>query len=161
MKIKFWKNFLFIHVISYTIINLNICYITVSLFFLSISSVFALLHDIFFSFIILKFKKRDCNLHNTPSRLLNPPMNSKYIRLSTKKLSWSKRFLILYRRRSIINNSIRKPDYMNLEFTGIGNLLTFYWVVVNCNKKGNTTWSRVGYDLHVFHTVEKWMHVQL
>lgn len=140
MKIKFWKNFLFIHVISYTIINLNICYITVSLFFLSISSVFALLHDIFF-FIILKFKKRGCNLHNTPSRLLNPPMNSKYmyIRLSTKKLSGSKHFLILYRRGSIINDSIRKPDYMNLEFTGIGNLLIFYWVVVNCNKKGNSS----------------------
>ena len=121
---------------------------------------FLLFLPCFMTFFFL-FKKRGCNPHNTPSRPLNPPMNSKYIRLSTKKISWSKCFFILYRRRSIINNSIRKPDYMNLEFTGIGNLLTFYWVVINCNKKGNTAWSWVGYDLHVFHTVEKWMHVQL
>lgn len=162
-KLNFRKKFLFIHVISCIVYKLKYLLHNCFSLFLFLFLLFTPCFMTIFSFVILKFKKRGCNPHNTPSLPLNRQwIVNIIIRLSTKKLSGSKHFLILYRRRSIINDSTRKPDYMNLEFTGIGNLLIFYWVVLNCNKKGNSiAWPRVGYNLHVFHTVEKWIHVQL
>ena len=58
VKIKFWKNFLFIHVISYTIINLNICYITGSLFFF-LFLLFLPCFMTFFFFYNFEIKKKE------------------------------------------------------------------------------------------------------
>lgn len=68
--------FLLIHVLNMFNQNnqTNICYITVSLFFLSISSVWAKFHcDILFLFFLFKCGE-GCNPHITPLPPLDPPI---------------------------------------------------------------------------------------